>query len=267
MDTQDQRNDTNYPRHNGRIFAGLFLLLVGAAFMMRELSFPFLPEWLFTWPMILIAVGIYSGIRHDFRNPGWLIMIIIGGIFLADQVDIGFNFHRFLVPMIIIAVGFVMIVRPRRYRRDRWEGRDWGNRGCQQPNPAPPANPTQPSAGQGPQAQQFSQDFFDSTSVFGGIKKVIVSKNFRGGDITCFMGGCEVDLTQADMQSPAVIDVTQIFGGTKLIVPSHWQVRTEMTAIFGSVEDKRQQPLSADTGKLVILKGTSIFGGIEIKNY
>jgi predicted membrane protein len=252
MDTQDQNNNFNHPRHNSRIFAGLFLLAVGGVFLLKEMSFPFFPNWLFTWPMILIAVGIYTGIKHQFRNPGWIILIIIGGVFLADQVDMGFNFHRFIVPIIIIGAGLVMILRPK--HRGDWGRDDWKQK--------------KTASNVHDYTQNYSaDDFFDSTSIFGGTKKVIVSKNFKGGDITCFMGGCEADLTQADMQAPAVIDVTQIFGGTKLIVPSHWQVRTEMTAVFGSVEDKRQQPLSTDQSKLLILKGTSFFGGIEIRNY
>ena len=103
--------------------------------------------------------------------------------------------------------------------------------------------------------------------MFGGVKKVILSKNFQGGDITCFMGGCEIDLTKADFQTKAVIDITQVFGGTKIIIPSHWQISSEMTAIFGAIEDKRQQPLSAAVDKILVIQGTSIFGGIEIKNY
>jgi hypothetical protein len=64
-----------------------------------------------------------------------------------------------------------------------------------------------------------------------------------------------------------VIDITQVFGGTKLIVPSHWRLSTEMTAFFGSIEDKREQPVGAPTDKTLVIQGTSVFGGIEIRNY
>jgi predicted membrane protein len=260
MDTQNQNPDYNRPRHNNRILAGLFLLLIGAAFLMKEMDFPFFPGWLFTWPMILIAIGIYTGIKHEFRNPGWIVPIIIGGIFLADEMNFGFDFHRFIIPIIIIAVGFVMIVRPRRNKDWHWRNReDWKQK-------YPPSTGDAYTKTDNPQ-DYSSGDHFDSTSIFGGTKKVIVSKNFQSGDITCFMGGCEVDFSQADVQKPAVVDVTQVFGGTKLIVPSNWTIRTDMTAFFGSIEDKRQQPLNADPSKLLILQGTSVFGGIEIRNY
>jgi predicted membrane protein len=255
MSTQDHDNQRDLHRPKGRIMAGFFLLLVGAAFLLKEISFPFFPSWLFTWPMILIVLGIFTGIRNDFRNPVWIVLIIVGGIFLVDEADLGVEMHRFIAPAVIIGIGLVLILRPKRYRN--WERKDW-----------PDWKKAQiVSEAKGFETSTSSDDFFESTSVFGGTKKVIVSKNFKGGDITCFMGGCEVDFTQADMQVPAVVDVTQLFGGTKLIVPSHWQVKTEMTAVFGSIEDKRQQPLSADQNKLLILKGTSFFGGIDIRNY
>ncbi|MBS1917411.1 MAG: hypothetical protein JST87_14120 [Bacteroidetes bacterium] len=256
MCSQNQNNDYNRNRHEGRIIAGLFLLVVGAVFFMRELSFPFFPDWLFSWPMILIAIGIYSGLRHQFRNPGWIIMIAIGGIFLFDQMNIGFDMHRFIVPTIIVAVGLTMILRPRRDRG--WIRSDWSSWHSEKKNdPVDPIGKTDYS----------SEDFFDSTAVFGSSKKRIISKDFKGGDITCFMGGCEIDFSQADIIKPAVIDMTLVFGGGKIIVPADWQVVIHITPVFGGVEDKRKQPVSINPDKVLILKGTCFFGGFEIKNY
>jgi len=71
-------------RPEGRIFAGIILVGVGAALLLRNSGFPF-PNWLFSWPVILILVGIYSGFKHNFKNNSWIIMIGIGGFFLVDR--------------------------------------------------------------------------------------------------------------------------------------------------------------------------------------
>ena len=103
-----------------------------------------------------------------------------------------------------------------------------------------------------------------------GIKKNIFSKTFRGGDIVTIFGGTELNLTQADVPHRIVLDITQIFGGAKIIIPPHWKIHSEdVVSIFGSVEDKRPilPDVNYDPTKLLILKGTNIFGGIDIKSY
>jgi predicted membrane protein len=82
------------------------------------------------------------------------------------------------------------------------------------------------------------------------------------------MGGSEIDLSQADISGKIVIDVTNIFGGTKLIVPSSWDVQNDITAIFGGVDDKRQiSGVTLDPNKILVLDGTCMFGGIEIRSF
>jgi len=111
-------------------------------------------------------------------------------------------------------------------------------------------------------------EILNINSIFGGIKRFICSKNFKGGSIVTFMGGAEINLMQADIIQPIIIEVSNLFGGTKLILPSNWDIKNEVTVVFGGVEDKRNMTaLSPDPGKTVYLKGTCLFGGIELNNY
>ncbi|HLI92999.1 MAG TPA: LiaF domain-containing protein [Puia sp.] len=119
----------------------------------------------------------------------------------------------------------------------------------------------------GSSAGYTSEDFVDTTTFFGGIHKRIVSKNFKGGDVVTIMGGTELNLTQADFTGTVKLEVVQIFGATKIIVPASWEIRSEVTAIFAGFEDKRQQPTPHNPDKILILHGTSLFGGIELRNY
>jgi predicted membrane protein len=81
-------------------------------------------------------------------------------------------------------------------------------------------------------------------------------------------GGAEVDFTQADINGRIIIDITQIFGGTKIIVPSNWQVVSDMAAVFASVDDKRiKTTVNGDSNKILVLKGVSIFAGVEVRSY
>jgi predicted membrane protein len=105
--------------------------------------------------------------------------------------------------------------------------------------------------------------------VFGGVKKNVVSKNFKGGEINNVFGGSEINLTQADFTGIITLEINNVFGGTKLIVPSHWQLKSEITAVMGGVEDRRNiQPNSGIVpDKILIINGNTFFGGIDIRNY
>ncbi|MFI5123886.1 MAG: LiaI-LiaF-like domain-containing protein [Chitinophagales bacterium] len=277
-DDKDVQNNQPYRAHGGRFWIPLGIILIGGFLLARQMGV-LMPEWIFSWPTIMIVLGIFSGLAHGFRGGGWLVLILIGTFFLLDEMIPGVSFHQYLWPVGLIAVGLFMLLRP---RRSHWGGGDWG--GCNNRNRfrqerrrlrqhmrqnwRHPDNTDSGHTGFGSASKSFSsEDYIDVTTVFGGIHKNIVSKDFKGGDITVFMGGAEINLSQADIQGIARLDVTQIMGGTKLIVPPHWEIRSQLTSIFGNVEDKRQQHATVNPEKVLILDGSSVFGGIEIRNY
>lgn len=257
----------NYPYQGGRsnrILAGLILLAAGVLLLVHKMGGP-VPGWLFTWPVLLIVIGLFAGAKSRFHNPGSFILIIIGTVFLMDQSFPGWEFHRFILPIILIAVGLLYILRPRhtfrgpggRFGRGRW-------RDCDPRFAGPGGIP----GGVNTPGENDDQEFIEINAVFSGVKKNILSKNFKGGSVTSFMGGTELNLQKAEIQGAVVLEVNNIFGGTKLVLPSHWDVKNEVTAVFGGIEDKRGfNGNNPDLSKSLILKGSCIFGGIEINYY
>jgi predicted membrane protein len=270
-----------------RILIPLGLVCVGSILLAHEFGMP-LPGWMFSWQFLLIVLGIFSGLAHAFRGAGWLIMILIGTFFLMDQLIPGLDIHRFIWPAVIILVGLILLIRPKKPHwmehdwHRRWEEKDrarWQRRRMRRGYPGAGTYPVDPagvysgensgsSSGMGYSSKSFSsEDYIDATTILGGIHKNILSKNFKGGDITIFMGGAEINLSQADIQGTASLDITQIMGGTKIIVPPHWEIRSQLTSVFGNIEDKRANIGNTDPNKVLIIDGSSVFGGIEIKNY
>lgn len=250
-----QGHNANYqqPRRHNRMMLALFILLIGCVSLGKAIAFPFLPDWLFTWPMLLVSWGVFIAITRGFRDNSWIVLVLIGGFFLADDIIPGFSLYRFMWPLILIGIGLLILLRPRNKNRS-WGG-NWSS------------NASQWHTGKDDvHAAEFStDDEIDITSVLGGTHRTIVSKDFKGGEITNFMGGTELNLSQADINGRVVIDITQVMGGIKLIVPPHWQLQNDVSSVFAGVDDRRRAAGIADPNKVLVLKGTSVMAGIDIR--
>lgn len=251
-----QRRMERHSRH-GHLWTGFFILLIGVTALLKA-TVPDFPDWVFSWQTLLIAMGFFIGVRHGFKGSAWFILMIIGGVFLLNDIYPELTFRRYMWPLALILVGLFIILRPRRRYQWHWEEDQKKSTGSANISGATVTDETHNS----------KEDYVEATSIFGGTKKNIISKNFRGGDLVSIFGGTELDLSQADFTDTAVIELTTIFGGTKLIVPSNWEVKSEAVTIFGGIEDKRKmQVLKENPEKTLLLRGTVLFGGIDIKSY
>ena len=80
------------------------------------------------------------------------------------------------------------------------------------------------------------------------------------------LGKDVIQATLADGVSE--LEVNTIFGGVTLIVPADWKVQLKMTSIMGGFSDKRSYVKeNSDPSRVLIIKGSTIFGGGELKSY
>lgn len=258
---RDDNRKVNRANGGNRFWSGLLLLAAGCLLMARQLGAN-IPNWLFSWHIILIAFGLIISFKSNFKNAGGLIMIVVGVAFLLNDLIPNAHMQDFIWPGILIVAGILFILRPSsnasvKKNWDKYEG-DWSKYGGHIKNQITSEYST----------DDENAEFVEINSVFGGVKKIILSKNFKGGEINAFMGGAEINLLQADIKQNVRLEINNLFGGTKLILPSNWDVKNEITAVFGGVEDKRSIDLPMpDPNKAIILKGTCVFGGIEIRNF
>ena len=255
------KNQIRPNQQSDKALFGMTLVLLGIILLLRSLDILFISSWVISWPVFLIAIGVVIGKRKGFRNPFTFMPIIIGVIFLLGKINPNFDSDRLFWPAMIIVLGFWLILgRRKQYPIEEKHSQII----LDSSSPEPIQEPLNQEK---PDKSSYLGDRIDSTSIFGGIKKNVVSKNFQGGDILNFFGGTEINLLQADIQGIVKINVVQIFGGTKIIVPANWIIQSEMIAMMGGIEDKRPPQLNTSTDKILIIQGTSIFAGIDIKSY
>lgn len=258
----------------GKIMGGLLLVAIGTIFLLREVGVE-IPDWLFTWKMLLIGIGIVTAVKHKFMHPGWVILVSIGGIFLLGDLYPEMHIKPFIIPVLLIIIGLAVIFKPKntrkramfRYFKKMHEQQHFAKH---QRHQHPFERRRQTMHEHYKMCEQtLSDDYIDSSTFFAGVKKNIISKKFTGGEINNVFGGTELNLMQADIEDKATLEITQVFGGTKLLVPAHWEIKSEIVAVLGSVDDKRavQANVSGEPAKTLVLVGTVVFGGIEIKSF
>ncbi len=256
-ESKSDRKTQRFQRHQSEnhLWTGLFILIIGGLAMAKSLGV-YLPKWLFSWQMFLIGIGLLIGFRSRFKDGGWFIPCIIGIVFLINQHVMMGDLRKHFWPLILIVVGALLIIRPR--KRNWFSFSSKKDSDIEEAEIITPANDESYSA----------DDRIDITSIFGGSKKIVLSKNFKGGEMVNVFGGAELDLTQADMTTPARLEVVAVFGGATLIIPSNWAIKSEAFTLFGGISDKRKiAPSTEGPTKTIILEGTMVFGGLEIKSY
>jgi predicted membrane protein len=240
--------DNHRVRHSKprKVVFGLIILALGT-FLLAD-NFGMMP-WgmksiIFSWQMLLIAIGTLNLFgRHSFTG---IILIFIGGFFLLPDIfAFTFSFSKLFWPVLLIFVGVLIIFRHTLGLNQFHNHRDIPNR----PN------------------KDNIEDFIDEVNVFGGSKKRFLTNSFKGGKITNIFGGSEVDLTQSQLaEGTNVLELVCIFGGSSIIVPSDWCIKSEMVSILGGFGDKRINNPAINHDRQLIIKGFAIFGGGDIKS-
>ncbi|PXX39966.1 LiaI-LiaF-like domain-containing protein [Undibacterium pigrum] len=221
----------------GRIVIGALLLIFGALALLDNLNLFRAREIFHFWPMVFIAIGALKISKSD-TTTGYIIgcgFISLGGLLLLHHMGIIYFRMRDWWPVFLIVAGLIVIFK--------------GKVG----------NPEKLISKDGDQ-----DSVCNIVAVMSGNKLQNSAQDFRGGEINCVMGGVELDLRSASIQSEAVLNVFAMWGGIVLKVPNDWTVISHGSPILGGFDDKTVPPIL--NAKKLYIKGYAIMGGVEIKN-
>lgn len=225
-----------------KVAIGLVLILLGFMLVIRNTGLMpgYFEDIIFSWQMLLIAIGFIMILGTGNKAPG-LIVMAVGGFFILPEVfDIPFRTYRLFWPAILIIIGVIVLTNARWFSRERWHSES-----------------------------SSSSDIVDIVNIFGGGERRCMSQNFQGGKITCVFGGGDVDLTRARM-APGTheLEISCVFGGVSLIVPPDWNVMIDVTPVLGGFSDERKiAGATVDMSRTLILRGAVVFGGGDVKSY
>jgi predicted membrane protein len=235
-DDLDRGEGSRTRRHGyGTAIIGIGVLALGAVFLLDNFDlidgYAFYPYW----PVLFILVGISHFVRPrgSRRYLTGVIFIAVGAVWVAANLGyLSFDLWD-LWPVVLIIFGARLMLRP--FLRRRMSRGDVAN-------------------------------VFEATAILGGANRTLSSADFQGGIATAIMGGCEIDLRDCGSEGgPAEIDTFAFWGGVDIRVPEDWEVEVRGVAVLGAFEDN-STTLHGTSGKVLIVRGIAIMGGVEVKN-
>jgi len=244
------------------------LLFVAAGILLFAFNVGALPieykSVVFSWPMILIVIGIIC----IFSRRSWFggfVLILLGGFFLLSKLNIpSLDFVKQNIgAIILISAGIGILCKLLFGRRCKffWYDAQFHSRHWSR-------NHSKYDKKQFAQNEKgFKPGYIDRNCVFGGSKEKWDLKNFSGGEINSVFGGIEMDLSEAQLaEGIHHLELNSVFGGIVLYVPIEWKIEIHQTQVFGSFADNRPKPsFEVDENRVLIIEANAVFGGGEIK--
>lgn len=230
---------------------GSLLILAGFLFLLSNTGLlPFaINAVVFSWPMLLVLIGLVLLMFRNYLPAS--VLLLIGAYFLVPRIYFAYGLtlpfdisilKRLFWAVFLIFIGFIIVFTSHDRRWFFYKNTH--------------ADVSTDRSG-----------LLNISCCFGDVKRQISENPFKGASVTTLFGGTFLNLEKSELANDeARIHVDSIFGGTEIWVPKSWTVVIRAQAVFGGVSNKSCNSASeSDPEKRLIISGTALFGGIEIR--
>ena len=220
---------------------GLFLILVGIILGLNSFGVTninlFFDGW---WTVFIIAPSLNGLIKGEDRT-GALIGLIIGVFLLLSCQDVlDFKlFVKLFIPAILIIIGLSIFFKDK-------------------------VNDVAAKKMGKINAKEIDMEH-TYTSTFSEEKINLDNEKLESCAINSIFGSVSLDLRNVVIDEDVVINNYVVFGGVTIKVPKDVNIVVKTTSIFGGVDNKTGRNKTKENVKTIYIKGTILFGGIDIK--
>jgi hypothetical protein len=104
-----------------------------------------------------------------------------------------------------------------------------------------------------------------AASIYAGEQFVSSAPALRAARVITWFAGHDVDLRGATLDpSGASLDLRTMYGGTQVVVPEGWRVRSSVLSIFGGTQVDIEDDRLPEDAPLLELRGFTLFGGVRV---
>ena len=249
--------------HYTGIAFGILLIVLGGLLIGSRAGM--LPEnfsrIILSWQMLVIVIGILSLFK---RSPFFgLFLLLVGGFFivprLAEVYPLSWVSEDFISTYwagLLVGTGLLIVIYWIIYPRKKWNGDDIlcihnRHRNHRHWRKKP---------------YEINGDFSKS-QVFSAGEYIVLEPEFKGGEVNVVFGAAEIDLRKTSLpEGDTYLEINAVFSGIVLLIPEKWKVDVQVESVLSGVSDKRYSNEPVDTSRRLILVGSSVFSGCEIKN-
>jgi hypothetical protein len=107
--TQNKFSDMEKIKKSKNLILGIFLIAVGAIFLMSNMDLLPLHPALFSWKTLLIGLGIVLFITDKNKSSGIIVAAIGTYFLLPDLFHVNLHQGKLFWPFIIIVIGLITI--------------------------------------------------------------------------------------------------------------------------------------------------------------
>jgi hypothetical protein len=235
----DSKTHGKPPGAAAQVVVGLLVVAMGVLFLLDNLGFLNFRHALSFWPLAFIVGGASLMVSDERRNGRVTgpILIGVGIVMLLQRMGFVELSWRIVWPLLLIAAGALIVYRTLGGGRGRVDIDKEG-------------------AADG--------SVIDITAILGGVERRITTPDFRGGEVTALLGGCELDLRTSNILKEAVLNVFAVWGGITIKVPADWTVVLNGTPVMGGFSQKTAP--APDNAKRLIVTGYAVMGGVDVRN-
>jgi len=259
--TEIKKTSTHRIIYRTEIIFGVILILLGGLLISAKLGV--IPDNMsrvfISWQMLLIVIGIVS-VSKRFEFSG-IFVIMLGSFLIIPRLAEVFPATFFWVneqflsdywAVLLVFAGILIviywIVTPRKKWHNKW------------------------SHGHVKHCHRDKKHFeingeFSASHVFSSGTYIVLEPEFKGGKTEVVFGSTEIDLRKTSLpEGDICLEIAAVFSGVVLFIPDDWRIETQIECVFSGVSDERSSVASANSTRKLILVGSCVFSGCEIKS-